>query len=91
MASRLLQPLFRLSIVVFLLGGTLIVLGQAVGVALGDAHWVARTAAVLQPTTCIAASISGILSFALSYGPAGESAAAGSPVSEHTAATGPAQ
>ncbi|MET8468482.1 hypothetical protein ABZY90_05530 [Streptomyces sp. NPDC006422] len=68
MAHRVLQPLFRLSIVVFLAGGTVTVVGQALGMVLGDASWVEGVAADAGPATCIAASISGILSFVLSYG-----------------------
>ncbi|WP_405784467.1 hypothetical protein OG512_38995 [Streptomyces sp. NBC_01378] len=79
MASRLLQPLFRLSIIVFLTGGAAIVLGQAAGIVLGNAQWLDQVSATLQPATCIAASIAGILSFALSYrtteGPAAQSPA----------------
>lgn len=67
MAHRLLQPLFRLSIVAFLTGGLVIVLGQALGIVLGDAHWVAAVESNAQPSTCVAASICGILSFFLSY------------------------
>jgi hypothetical protein len=83
MVSRLLQPLFRLSIVVFLLGGAAIVLGQAAGIVLGDATWLVEAASTLQPPTCIAASIAGILSFILSYRPGEETAAHGSAVPEH--------
>ncbi|WAP53789.1 hypothetical protein [Streptomyces sp. S465] len=67
MAHRLLQPLFRLSVIVFLLGGVIIVLGQAIGILLGDAQWVAEVETSAQPPTCVVASICGILSFALSY------------------------
>ncbi|WP_406339795.1 hypothetical protein [Streptomyces sp. NBC_00649] len=91
MASRLLQPLFRLSIVVFLLGGVVIVLGQTVGIVLGDAHWVEQVAATLQPPTCIAASIGGILSFVLSYRTNEEAADHSPTIPEHTAAAGTAQ
>ncbi|MGW8379046.1 hypothetical protein [Streptomyces sp. ODS28] len=67
MVPRLLHPLFRLSILAFLLGGAAIVLGQSAGIVLGDARWVARAQSSVQPATCIAAGISGILAFALSY------------------------
>ncbi|MFD7296904.1 hypothetical protein ACFV9W_26750 [Streptomyces sp. NPDC059897] len=67
MTQRLLQTLFRLSIVVFLAGGAVTVVGQALGLVLGDAAWVEGVAADAGPATCIAASISGMLSFALSY------------------------
>ncbi|POX37320.1 hypothetical protein C3486_28865 [Streptomyces sp. Ru73] len=68
MTHRLLQPLFRLGIVVFLTGGLVIVVGQALGVVLGDARWVAEVQSGAQPSTCVAASVCGILSFVLSYG-----------------------
>ncbi|MBA2806052.1 MULTISPECIES: hypothetical protein [Streptomyces] len=68
MAHRLMQQLFRLSILVFLAGGVAVVAGQALGIVLGDAQWVADVEADAGPATCIAASISGILSFVLSYG-----------------------
>lgn len=68
LAQRILQTLFRLSIVVFLVGGAVTVLGQALGLILGDAAWVEGVAADAGPATCVAASISGMLSFALSYG-----------------------
>jgi hypothetical protein len=89
MVPRLLQPLFRLSIVVFLLGGAVIVLGQAVGIVLGDAHWVDQVATALQPPTCIAASIAGILSFVLSYRQTEEPAAEYPAVPERTSTASP--
>ncbi|MGY0490004.1 hypothetical protein [Streptomyces sp. WG-D5] len=68
MTRRLLHVLFRLSIVAFLIGGTVTVLGQALGIVLGDAAWVETVAADAGPATCVAASICGMLSFVLSYG-----------------------
>ena len=68
MAHRLMQQLFRLSVIVFLAGGVAVVVGQALGIVLGDAQWVADVEADAGPPACIAASISGILSFVLSYG-----------------------
>ncbi|MER6849693.1 hypothetical protein AB0A81_38695 [Streptomyces flaveolus] len=67
MVHRLLELLFRLSVVVFLVGGVVIVAGQAVAIAAGNASWVEQVATAAEPPTCIAASICGILSFALSY------------------------
>ncbi|AEY93996.1 hypothetical protein SHJG_8731 [Streptomyces hygroscopicus subsp. jinggangensis 5008] len=67
MAHRLLQPLFRLSVVVFLIGGLVIVTGQAIGIVSGKAQWVVDVETGAQPSVCLAASICGILSFALSY------------------------
>ncbi|MER6009703.1 hypothetical protein [Streptomyces bluensis] len=62
------QQLFRLSVIVFLAGGVAVVVGQALGIVLGDAQWVADVEAGAGPPACIAASISGFLSFVLSYG-----------------------
>ncbi|MFI8993743.1 hypothetical protein [Streptomyces sp. NPDC053542] len=89
MAHRLLQPLFRLSIIVFLTGGLVIVLGQALGIVLGDARWVAAVQSGAQPSTCIAASICGILSFVLSYRGAErpQNTGTGDRLSERTATT----
>ena len=67
MVHRLLEILFRLSVVVFLVGGVVIVAGQAVAIAAGNASWVEQVATAAEPPTCIAASICGILSFVLSY------------------------
>lgn len=67
MAQRILQTLFRLSIIVFLAGGGAIVVGQTVGLILGDAHWMIKVQHELQPPTAIAASICGILAFILFY------------------------
>lgn len=68
MAHRLMQQLFRLSVLVFLVGGAVVVAGQLLGIVLGDAQWVADVEADAGPPVCIVASISGILSFVLSYG-----------------------
>ncbi|MFE7238941.1 hypothetical protein [Streptomyces sp. NPDC057580] len=68
MAHRLMQQLFRLSVLAFLVGGVVVVAGQLLGIALGDAQWAADVEADAGPPMCIAASISGILSFVLSYG-----------------------
>ncbi|MGW6753506.1 hypothetical protein [Streptomyces sp. NPDC055006] len=67
MPIRLLQLLFRLSVLAFLVGGVLIVLGQAAGIALGDAAWVSAVEEHAGPPTCIAASASGLIAFLLSY------------------------
>ncbi|MGW6400368.1 hypothetical protein [Streptomyces sp. NPDC055134] len=67
MPIRLLQLLFRLSVIAFLVGGVLIVLGQAAGIALGDAAWVSAVEEHAGPPTCIAASVSGLIAFLLSY------------------------
>ncbi|MFC9462606.1 hypothetical protein ACFWN5_30420 [Streptomyces sp. NPDC058430] len=67
MPIRLLQLLFRISVLAFLVGGVLIVLGQAAGIALGDAAWVSAVEEHAGPPTCIAASASGLIAFLLSY------------------------
>ncbi|MBZ4016587.1 hypothetical protein [Streptomyces purpurogeneiscleroticus] len=67
MPVRSLQFLFRLSIIAFLAGGLVIVTGQALGIALGDAGWVAAVEEDAGPSTFISAGISGLLAFVLSY------------------------
>ncbi|WP_051871332.1 hypothetical protein [Streptomyces sclerotialus] len=67
MPVRPLQVLFRLSIIAFLTGGFVIVTGQALGIALGDAGWVTAVEEHAGPATFIAAGISGLLAFLLSY------------------------
>ncbi|MEU6114378.1 hypothetical protein ABZ840_07540 [Streptomyces sp. NPDC047117] len=93
MAHRLLQPLFRLSILVFLAGGVVTVLGQTLGIVLGDARWVMQVESSAQPPTCIAASICGILSFVLSYRRSQDARddAENDRLPEHTANAGRAQ
>ncbi|MFE6160574.1 hypothetical protein ACFQ7F_16870 [Streptomyces sp. NPDC056486] len=67
MPTRLFPFLFRLSVIAFLIGGVVIVLGQAAGIALGDAAWVTAVEEHAGPPTCIAASVSGLIAFLLSY------------------------
>ncbi|MGW2169493.1 hypothetical protein ACWC1C_03045 [Streptomyces sp. NPDC001705] len=67
MPARPLQFLFRLSLIGFLAGGFLIVIGQLLGIALGDAVWVATVEEHAGPATFVIASVSGLLAFVLSY------------------------
>lgn len=67
MPIRPLQFLFRLSVIGFLAGGFVIVIGQALGIALGDAGWVAAVEEHAGPPTFVISSISGLLAFILSY------------------------
>ncbi|MEV6169375.1 hypothetical protein AB0L99_14230 [Streptomyces sp. NPDC051954] len=67
MTVRTLQLLFRLTVIGFLAGGFLIVIGQALGIALGDAGWVAAVEEHAGPPTFIVAGVSGLLAFVLSY------------------------
>ncbi|TLS40393.1 hypothetical protein FE633_41695 [Streptomyces montanus] len=67
MPIRALQLLFRLSVIGFLTGGFLIVIGQALGLALGDAGWVAAVEEHAGPAVFIVAGVSGLLAFVLSY------------------------
>ncbi|MFJ8924941.1 MULTISPECIES: hypothetical protein [unclassified Streptomyces] len=67
MTVRTLQFLFRLSVIGFLAGGFVVVIAQALGIALGDAGWVAAVGENAGPPTFITASVSGLLAFILSY------------------------
>jgi len=82
MPVRLMKFLFRLSVIAFLVGGVAIVLGQTASIVLGDAAQVAAVEEHVSPAMCIAASISGLLAFLLSYAktePAGKLADARTP------------
>ncbi|RFC70754.1 hypothetical protein [Streptomyces sp. AcE210] len=67
MPVRSLQFLFRLSVIGFLAGGIVIVLGQTLGLALGDAAWVASVEEHAGPPTFIVSGVSGLIAFVLSY------------------------
>ncbi|CAL9285766.1 hypothetical protein SUDANB135_01067 [Streptomyces sp. SudanB135_2055] len=67
MPVRQLQFLFRLTLVGFLAGGVLLVLGQTLGLVVGDAGWVAAVEEHAGPPTFVVAGISGLIAFLLSY------------------------
>ncbi|MFB9377787.1 hypothetical protein ACFFKU_11025 [Kineococcus gynurae] len=61
------QFIFTLSVALLLLGGGLIVGSQVVALVLGRGEWLATVSDTIGPPTFVAASIAGILAFALSY------------------------
>ncbi|MGR3936480.1 hypothetical protein [Streptomyces sp. BRA346] len=67
MPTHLIKILFRLGVLGFLIGGLCIVMGQTLGVVLGDASWVSDVAATAGPPTFITAGITGLLAYVLSY------------------------
>ncbi|MET9035887.1 hypothetical protein [Streptomyces mirabilis] len=67
MPTQTLQFLFRLSVIAFLVGGSVIVVVQALGIALGDVGWVTAVEEHAGPPTFIVSSVSGLLAFVLSY------------------------
>ncbi|MCE0765744.1 nuclear envelope integral membrane protein [Pseudonocardia kujensis] len=66
-ATRITTFLFALSVVFFLLAGLAIVVGQVVTLAAGDATAARQWASAVAPYAFGGASVSGLLSFALSY------------------------
>ncbi|MEU0840076.1 hypothetical protein ABZ370_11455 [Streptomyces sp. NPDC005962] len=67
MPTNVFTVLFRLGVLVFLLGGLCIVTGQALGLMLGDAAWVEGVATTAGPPTFIAAGVTGLLAYVLTY------------------------
>ncbi|CAG7583391.1 hypothetical protein ACVH9Z_00665 [Rhodococcus opacus] len=67
MFQKSFSTLFRISVVAFLLGGLAIVLGQSVGLILGDGVVVTHVEELLAPYAYGAAGIAGLLAFVLSY------------------------
>ena len=67
MFQKSFSTLFRISVVAFLLGGLAIVLGQSVGLILGDGVVVTHVVELLAPYAYGAAGIAGLLAFVLSY------------------------
>ncbi|MGW2329287.1 hypothetical protein ACWC5C_26500 [Streptomyces sp. NPDC001700] len=91
MPIHLIKVLFRLGILVFLLGGLCIVVGQALGLMLGDAAWVNGVATTAGPPTFIAAGITGLLAYVLTYARPRDSGAAAAAAPEAQPATAAAQ
>jgi len=61
------STLFRIATAAFLIGGLAIVVGQGIGLILGDGDLVAQVEEVLAPYAYGAAGIAGLLAFVLSY------------------------
>jgi hypothetical protein len=69
--ARVLTNLFALSVLLFLLAGLVIVIGQATMLAGGDATAARQWGAAVAPYAFGGASVAGVLAFLLSYGAAG--------------------
>jgi hypothetical protein len=67
MFEKIICTLFRISTLTFLLGGLTIVTGQAIGIIVGNGHFVTSFEEALAPWAYGAAGIAGLLSFVLMY------------------------
>ena len=65
--KRVTMPVFKLGLVVFLVLGVALVLGQAAGIVAGSGALVEGVAGVLAVPMTTAAAITGLLGFVLSY------------------------
>ncbi|MGC7094302.1 hypothetical protein ACPZ19_06540 [Amycolatopsis lurida] len=65
--KRVTMPVFKLGLVVFLVLGVVLVLGQAAGIVAGSGAVVEGVAGVLAVPMTTAAAITGLLGFVLSY------------------------
>ncbi|WP_055546228.1 hypothetical protein [Streptomyces sp. NBRC 110028] len=72
MPLHVIKILFRLGVLGFLLGGLCIVMGQMLGLVLGDAAWVNDVATAAGPPTFITAGVTGLLAYVLSYAAPGD-------------------
>jgi hypothetical protein len=70
--TRALTNLFALTVLFFLIAGLVIVIGQAVALAAGDAAAARGWASTLAPYAFGGAAVAGVLAFLLSYGAGGE-------------------
>ncbi|AQT81581.1 hypothetical protein B1R94_23480 [Mycolicibacterium litorale] len=89
MMKTLISSIFRVSVLTFLVGGAVVVLLQAAGLVLGDGDFVDAVSDTVAPWAYGAAGVAGLLAFALSYFPHGDTEDAGAdqetaaPVPEH--------
>ncbi|AXB47899.1 hypothetical protein [Amycolatopsis albispora] len=65
--KRVTMPVFKVGLVVFLVLGVVLVLGQAAGIVVGDGTLVEGVAGVLAVPMTTAAAVTGLLGFVLSY------------------------
>ncbi|WP_329347270.1 hypothetical protein OG226_00595 [Streptomyces sp. NBC_01261] len=65
--NRVLSVASRLSLLVFLLGGTIVTFGQIAGIAAGDGDLVMKAATRVGEPTCVTAGIAGLLAFVRVY------------------------
>lgn len=59
--------LFTLATVALVLGGVVLVAGQALALVLGRGAWLEAVPEVVGPPTLVSASVAGLLAFVLSY------------------------
>ncbi|WP_190823453.1 hypothetical protein [Saccharopolyspora pogona] len=67
LARRITMPLFKLGLAVFLLLGVIVVGAQAVGVVTANAGLVSGVVDSLGKAMTVAAGVTGLLGFAMSY------------------------
>lgn len=67
LARQVTMPLFKLGLAVFLLLGVVVVVCQAVGIIIGSAGLVSGVVAHLGLPMTVAAGVTGLLGFAMSY------------------------
>ncbi|WP_234811849.1 hypothetical protein [Mycolicibacterium canariasense] len=82
------SALFRVSVVVFLVGGAVVVALQAAGLVLGSGDFINAISDNVAPWAYGAAGVAGLLAFAMSYFPHGDDNGAterrsSDPVHEH--------
>lgn len=66
---KIIQLLFTISLILFMVGGTLLVLGQIMGIILMNGELMVQVTNIFSEPTFITASISGLLGFVYSYFP----------------------
>ncbi|MEO7942704.1 MAG: hypothetical protein ABIR34_04805 [Marmoricola sp.] len=66
-ATRVTRALFVLTLILFLIGGFVLVVAQAVEIVAGDGAKVVQLGERLGPPTFIVSTICGLLAFALEY------------------------
>ena len=91
MPLHVIKILFRLGVLVFLAGGLCIVAGQALGLLLCDAASVSDVAETYGPPKFIAAGITGLLAYVLTYARPGDPEPATAAAPEARPATTAAQ
>ncbi|RDV09988.1 MULTISPECIES: hypothetical protein [unclassified Arthrobacter] len=64
---RAIEVLFVLTLAALLLGGIVLVAGQAIALVAGQGHWLTLLNDTIKAPMCIAASICAIAGFLLSY------------------------
>ncbi|WP_051735663.1 hypothetical protein [Streptomyces sp. NRRL B-3229] len=65
--NRLLSVAFRVTLLMFLLGGTIFTFAQIAGILIADGSLVTQTAGKVGEPTCVVAGVAGLLAFARMY------------------------